>query len=206
MKLFRQISLFILILTFAGIAAAQDTGSVKGKVRSEDGDGIPQATIIARRDGKDVKSTETDGKGKFKMSGLIPGQYNLVFEKNGYSTGVLYNVEIRRKKTNDLGDRLILTVDQGTLTIVEANVFNQNGFSLYGAKVVIEEILSDGTTKKVASGVSSRDGGAIFRFPEKPAIYRVTASVKDVSVSKEIEVNEAAIYRTAITLDLSKDN
>lgn len=205
MKVLQKISFAILFcFVSCAVAFAQDTGSIKGKVRTTDGNGIAEVKITMRQDGKDLKSATTDSDGKFRLSDLASGRYNLVFEKDGFSSGILYNVEVRRKKTNNLKDRLILTVDLGTLIIVEASVFNQNGLSLDGAKVEIEEVFADGKTKKVGSGYSSRDGDVVFRFREKPTKYRVTASVKDISATKEIEVNEAAIYRTAITLDLSK--
>lgn len=208
MKVFQKISfLFIFSVLFFFCVSpvfAQETGSVKGKVRTESGDSIAGAKITVRLDGRDLKTATSDRKGEFRISELPPGSYNLLFEKTGFSSGVLYNVEIRKKKTNNLRDRLILKIDEGTLVIVEASVFNQNGFSLPGAKIEIEEILASGKTRRVGSGYSSRDGDAVFRFEEKPAKFRVTASVKDVSATKEIEVNEAAIYRTAITLDLSK--
>lgn len=207
MKVLQKISFALLFcFLFSAFAIAQETGSVKGKVRDQDGDKIAGAKITVRLDGKDLKSTTSDSKGEFRISDLAPDKYNLVFEKKGFSLGVLYNVEVRSKKINNLKDRLILSVDQGTLIIVEASVFNQNGFSLNGAKVEIEEVYSDGKTKKVGSGYSSQDGDIIFRFKERPTKYRVTASVKDITVTKEIEVHEAAIYRTAITLDLSKNS
>jgi hypothetical protein len=205
MKVIRKISLSLLLILFASIFAFAQTGSIIGKVRDPKGNSLEGVEVQARQDGKSIQSTETDKKGKFRLSGLQPGKYTLTFDKAGFSTGALRNVEVRAKGKNNLGDRLVMAVDQGTLIIVEASVYNQNGFSLYGAKVEIAEILSDGSTKKVGSGYSSKDGDIVFRFPEKPAKYRITASVKGLSASKELEVNEAAIYRTSITLDLSKD-
>ena len=203
--IFRNTALLFLTLVFAGSVCAQDTGSIKGKVRTSDGDGISDVSITVRKDGNDLKSMQTDKKGNFRMSGLDPGIYNVVFEKTGYSGGVLYDVEVRRKKTNNLGDRLVLTIDQGTLVILEASVFNQNGYVIRGAKVNVEEVLADGTTKKIGNGYTSEDGDIIFRFPENPTTYRITASLRGRSESKDVEVGYAAIYRTAITIDLSED-
>lgn len=204
----RSITFFAALaaLVFAVPLLAQDTGSIKGKVRTQKGDGIPGVTITVRQDGKDLRSEKTDKDGKFQMSGLRSGIYNVVFEKNGYSGGVLYDVEVRRKKTNNLGDRLVLTIDQGTLVIIEASVFNENGFVLPGARVIVEEVAEDGTRKEVDDGYSSGDGDVIFRFREKTVKYRVTASLKGISAFKEVEVASAGIYRTAISIDLSKDN
>ncbi len=193
-----------MIFAFSALAFAQDTGSVKGKIRTTSGDGIAEVTITARQKGEDVKSVTSDSKGNFVMSGLKAGLYNLVFTKSGYGQGVLYNIEIKNKKETDLGSRLVLTLDQGTLVIIKGSIFNQDGVSLFGAKVEVVRINSDGSTKKVGTGYSSEMGEFTFRFPKGAAKYRVTASVKGVSASKEIEVDDAAIYRLAITLDLKK--
>lgn len=194
----------VLILSTGLAVTAQDTGSIKGKVRTQKGKGIPDVTITVRQDGKNLRSVRTDDDGDFRMSGLRPGIYNVVFEKDGFAGGVLYDVEVRRKKTNNLGERLVLTVDQGTLVILEASVFNQDGFVLPGAKMRVEESFPDGRLEEVAEGYSSRDGDALFRFPRKQTVYRITATYRGVSAWKEVEVSSAAIYRTAITVDLSK--
>ncbi len=194
-------ALFILSVVFAH---AQETGGVKGKVRTAKGDGIAGANVIARANGADVKSAKSDADGKFVLDGLKPGIYNVVFDKSGYASGVKYNVEIKKNKTNDLGERLILLVDQGTQVIVKGSVFNQDGRSVGGAKVEIEKILSDGSTKKVGSGYTNISGEFTFRFPEGSEKYRVTASLKDATASKDLDVTSAAIYRLAINLKMDK--
>ncbi len=203
-----QKSIFLVFATFvfALAAAGQETGSVKGKVRTKDGKGIASATVTARKDGEDKQSTKTDKSGNFRLSDLPLGTYDIRFEKDGYTAGVIYEVIVKKKKTNNLRDRLILRIDDGTLILLEASVFNPNGLSLYGAKVVVEVIHDDGSSKEVASGYTSRDGDILFRFPVGATKYLVTASAKKAKASKTVEVNEAAIYRTAITLDLSEEN
>lgn len=203
MKKFVLSSLFLLLT--ASLAFAQNTGGIKGKVRDTKGKGISGVTITVRQKGEDLKSVKSDSKGEFVMDGLKPGLYNVVFEREGYGSGVLYNVEVQKKKTGDLGNRLVMRVDQGTLVIINGSVFNQFGGSVYGAKVEIERI-SGGSGKNVGSSYTSQSGEFIFRFPQKTDRFRITASAKGVSASKEIEVNEAAIYRLAITLELPADN
>jgi len=203
MKFYSRIILFFsafFALSFSVLA--QETGGVKGKVRTTKGDGIASATIIARQQSEDVKSTTSDAKGNFILENLKPGNYNLVFTKKGYSSGVLYNVEIKKKKTSDLGARLILSIDQGTQVIIKGSVFAADGRSVGGAKVEIEEISGDGAAKKVGSGVSNYSGEFTFRFSEGATKYRVTASMKNSTASKEVEVDSAAIYRLAITLEV----
>ena len=206
MRFFKRSISLAFIFGFLSLAAsAQENGGVRGKVRTTKGDGIACANVIARQNGADVKTAKSDGDGKFVLEGLKPGIYNIVFDKNGYASGVKYNVEIKKNKTNDLGDRLILVVDQGTQVIVKGSVFNQDGRSVGGAKVEIERILSDGSTKKVGSGYTNISGEFTFRFPEGAEKYRITAALKDATASKDLEVTSAAIYRLAISLKTSKE-
>lgn len=203
MKFLKIIVLFIFLISISGLTIfAQNSGGAKGKVRTPRGDGLAGATITARQDGEDVKSVTSDSKGNFKLSGLKPGLYNFVFEKSGYATGVKYDIRVENNKEVNLGDRLVLTVDKGTQVIINGSVYNQAGFGIYGAKIEIEKLSADGTAKKVTSGYSSEFGEFNFRFPQGAARFRVTASVKGVSASKEIEVENPAVYRLAITLDL----
>lgn len=196
---------FLLISLFAfsgGLALAQETGGVKGKVRTSDGDGIPGATVTARQNGKDLKTVAADKNGKFALDELKPGTYNLVFEKPGYSSGVLFKVEIKRKKTADLGSRLIMNIDQGTLAIIRGSVFTESGRSIYGAKVKLEKLLNDGSAKEIGDSIyTSQSGEFVFRQPDEKAKYRVTVFMKDSSAAKEVEIDGAAIYRLSIILE-----
>lgn len=212
MKIYSKFLLTLALCALSCIAiSAQDTGGVKGKVRSTRNGIIENADVTARRDGKDVKTVNTDSKGEFAMNGLPVGEYNFVVSKNGYATGVKYNVEIKKNKIRDLGDRLILAVDQGTQVIIRGVVFDEQGRSVRGANIDIEKKQSDGSYKKVGATTSSygveplSTGEFVFRFPESgEAEYRITASAKDVSATKEINVSTAAVYRLALTLKIKE--
>ncbi len=207
MRIFKQTAVFAILLAFSALTvfAQAATGGAKGKVRNAKGDGIPGATITARLTGKDIKSVKSDAKGNFELTGLEPGVYNFVFEKSGYGAGVKYNVEIKSKSVVNLGDNLALMQDQGTLVLINGSVYNQDGRSITGAKIEIERINADGSTKKVGSGYTSVSGEFTFRQPEGAATFRVTATMKGVKGSKEITVDSAGVYRLAITLNLAKE-
>ena len=198
------ISSLFLVLS-ASFAFAQSKGGLKGKVRDTKGKAISGATITVRQKGEDLKTVKSDSKGEFVMEGLKTGIYNVVFEKEGFGTGILYNVQVEKNKTGNLGNRLVMRVDQGTLVIINGSVFNQFGGSIYGAKVEVERITGS-MTKNVGSSYTSQSGEFIFRFPEKADRFRVTATAKGVSASKEVEVNGAAVYRLALTLELPVKN
>lgn len=193
-----------LLAVFAVHSAAQESG-VKGKVRAASGKGIPNASVTVRQDGKDLRTVRSDARGDFRISGLRPGVYSIVFDARGYAAGLLADVEVK-KGIRDLGDRLILAVDRGTLVFVRGSVFTKEGVSLPGARVELALVNADGTTRKLASDVTSVSGEFSFRRPEGPAKLRVTAKYKGVSGSKDVEVDTAAIYRTALTLDIPQQD
>ena len=196
-----QIAL-IAIVAFTSSALAQ-SGGVKGKVRSNKGSGIPNATVTARQSGKDIKTAKADAKGSFQLTGLGSGVYTLVFDANGYQSGLLQGVEVKGG-VRDLGDRLILMPDQGTQVIINGSVFYKEGTSLGGAKIEIERQNADGSWKKVTTLYTTIQGEFTFRQPEAAAKFRITAKYKGAEGSKEVEVDTAAIYRLAITLDISR--
>lgn len=185
-------------------ALAQNTGGLKGKVRTRAGLGIAGASVAVRQKGEDLKSVMADSKGFFTISGLEPGFYNMVFDAKGYASGVLYNVEVKKKKVSDLGDRLMLSSDQGTQVIVKGSVFFKEGTSITGAKVELEKINGDGSTQKIGSTMTNISGEFTFRRPEGSAKFRVTAKFNGVTAMKDLDVAEAAIYRLALTLETSR--
>lgn len=212
MKHLSKIFLFVTLLAAAcAPALAQATGGAKGKVRTTRNVAIDGVKITARKDGKDIKTTTTDKNGAFELIGLEPGDYNLVFDKEGFNSGVFYNLEIKKNKIRDLGNRLVLRPDEGTQVIIRGIVFDRNGRSVRGANIEIQKKQPDGTYQTLRTTTSSygaeplATGEFVFRFPEQGATeFRVLATAKGVTTSKEISVNSAAVYRLALTLNLEQ--
>jgi len=203
----RNILLLFLLSAVCLLPSVYAQGGIKGKVRNNKGNGIGGATVSARLDGKDVKTVTADSKGNFLMEGLKSGTYNISFDADGYAMGVKFGVEIKNGSIRDLGDRLILSVDQGTLLIVKGSVFFKEGTSLTGAKIEIERVNNDGSTKSLGSTYSNYSGEFSFRPPPGVTKVRITARYKGVEGSKEIaDMVNAGIYRTAITLDVSRSD
>lgn len=194
-------ALLLSAFCFLPSAYGQTTGALKGKVKNMNGDGINGATITARLGGKDIRTTKSSSKGEFLLDGLEAGTYNLVFDARGYSSGVKYGVEVKSGKTRDLGGNLILLVDRGTQVIVNGSVYYKDGTSLAGAKVDIERI--EGGSRRLTM-FASESGEFTFRQAEGRAKYRITATHKGISATKEIEVDNAAIYRLSLILDLER--
>ncbi len=193
----------VMLVFLASIASAQ-TGGLKGKVRTNSGNGIANASVTVRKDGKDLKSANANSSGNFVIEGIEPGTYNLVVDAKGYASGVLHNVEVKKNKVRDLGDRLMLNIDRGSQVILQGSVFFREGTSVTGAKVEVEKINADGSTSRIGTMRTNIRGEFTVRQPDEPAKYRVTATYNGVSGTKEIQADNAAVYRLAITLDLSR--
>lgn len=202
----RLVGLLLLSVLFLTPALAQSTGGVKGKIRNLRGDKLGSVTVTARKSSQDIRSVKSDSKGEFVMDGLEPGVYDIVFEANGYSSAVKNNVQVKQKKIADLGDRLFLSVDKGTQVIVNGSVFFKDGTSVTAAKVDVEKVRSDGSTVKVGSVYTNIYGEFVFRQPQGAAKYRMTVKYKDTTASKEIDVESAAVYRLAISLDITRQD
>lgn len=191
----------LLALLLACFCTAQ-SGGLKGKVRTNAGDGIANASVTAAREGRDIKSAKSVADGSFEIKGLDPGFYTIRVEASGYSTGTRPGIEVKNKM-RDLGDRLFLRVDQGTQVILRGSVFFKEGTSVTRAKVELEKVNADGSFKRIGSAETDVSGEFIFRQPDGAARYRITAKYNGVTGAKEISVENAAVYRLAITLPLS---
>lgn len=197
--------LFIFAFFALATSSLAQSGGVKGKVRAPNGKGIANATISISKDGKEVKSGTADEKGEFSITGLSSGKYNISFDADGYSAGTLHGVVVENGIRN-LGDRLILSLDRGNFVFVQGSVFFKEGASVTGAKVELEQVNDDGSTKSLGSTYSNSSGEFSFRRSPGVAKYRVTAKLKGVSATKDVEIEEPAIYRVSLMLNMSRDD
>ena len=192
----------VLTLLAIGVAPGQDKdkslGTIKGKIRVETG--TPAGvTVVVRRGETEVTRVETQKGGDFTISRLTPGVYGLTFRKPGLSIGTIEEVEVKAGKTRSLGDRLILTVDEGSIAFLSGAVFSPDGRSVPNAKVELARILDDGSTKKIDGRLTTETGSFKFRLSPDAAKYRVTVKTNGSQpVTKDVEIDGAAVYRVAL--------
>ncbi|HZI60856.1 MAG TPA: carboxypeptidase-like regulatory domain-containing protein [Pyrinomonadaceae bacterium] len=194
----------LLSLLIAGVALGQDKdkslGSIKGKVRVETG--TPAGvTVVVRRGQIEVTRVQTEKGGDFKVGRLNPGIYGLTFRKAGLSIGTIEEVEVKAGKTRSLGDRLVLTVDEGSLAFLSGSVFSADGRSVPNAKVELARVLEDGSAKKIDGRLTTETGSFKFRLSPDAAKYRVSVKPDGAEpVSTDVQVDGAAVYRVALNL------
>jgi hypothetical protein len=191
-----------LILCSAISAMAQDgaTGSIKGKVRVEQG--TAEGVVVVLRQGeREISRTTSGKKGDFVISRITPGTYGLSFRKPGLSVGLIDEIEVRAGKTRTLGDRLVLSIDQGSLVYIRGSVFTEAGLSAPGVRVELAKVLGDGSVKKLDARISDRTGQFVFILPPELATYRLSLKAEGVQpASEDIAVDGAAVYRKALTI------
>jgi hypothetical protein len=206
MRFTKTLSILAVMLLAAFLAYSQDksTGGIKGKVRVEVGspNGI---TVVIREGERELRHVSTDKNGEFTISGIAPGVYGLTFRKPGLSIGAIENIEVKAGKMRSLGDRLVLTIDEGSIAFIRGSVFNGDGRSVPNAKVELARILEDGTAKKIDGRLTTETGSFVFRLSPEVAKYRVTLKQERAEpVSKDIEVDGAAVYRVALSMPPSQ--
>ena len=201
MKFAKFAALFVVLAAFSVAAVAQEksNGTIKGKVRVEKGSAAGVAVILRQKD-HEVRRAETDRKGEFTLARVPAGTYGLTFRKAGLAVGSIENVEVKAGKTRSLGDHLFLEVDEGAIAFIRGSVFSEGGRSVPGVRVELARIVSDTSMDKLDSRITGETGEFVFRVPPEAAKYRVTLKAdKAESVSKDVEVDSALVYRVALT-------
>ena len=202
MRFKKTVFVLATIIATAGISLAQDksVGAIKGKVRVETGTPA-DVTVVVRRGETEVTRLTTNKNGEFLVARLAPGKYGLTFRKPGLSIGTIEDVEVKAGKTRSLGDRLVLTIDEGSIAFLSGSVFNATGRSVPNAKVELARIQDDGTTKKIDGRITTETGSFKFRLSPEPGKYRVSVKTDGSEpVSKDVDIDGAAVYRVALNL------
>jgi hypothetical protein len=200
---FRKTSfaLLLLVLAVSSVPAQDKTvGGIKGRVRVEVGspNGV---TVVLRRGEKQLSQATTDKNGEFQISRLPPGIYGLTFRKPGLSVGTIEDVEVKAGKIRTLGDRLVLTIDDGSIAFIKGSVFTAAGRSVANAKVELSRILENGTTKKIDGRLTNETGSFVFRLSPEVAKYRVSLKADGGDpITRDVDIDGPAVYRVALSL------
>jgi hypothetical protein len=184
-------------LTIPGLAQDKTTGAIKGKVRVEKGSPSGVAVVLLEGD-REVSRTMTDKRGDFFVSHVPPGTYSVKFRKAGLSVGTIDDVKVNAGQTRPLGDRLFLTIDEGSLAFIRGSVFGEDGRSVPGVRVDLERVAGE-NVRKLDSRVTGETGEFVFRLPPDAARYRVILKADGTEpASKDVDVEMAAVYRVAL--------
>lgn len=201
MRLIKSSAALTLLLLLSLTCFAQDksTATIKGKVHVEKGSAAGVAVIALQGD-REVTRTTSDRKGDFVMARVPPGTYSIKFRKAGLAVGTIDDVTVKAGQTRTLGDKLYLTVDEGSIVFIRGSVFSEEGRSVPGVRVELARVISDNAIHKLDSRVTGETGEFVFRLPPDPGKYRLTLKADGTEAStKDVEVESAAVYRVSLT-------
>jgi hypothetical protein len=98
--------------THQGAIVASGFGVMTGTVTDRSGGIIPGATVVVNRGNARVSSAITDRTGRYRLPGLDPGQYQLVFTLSGFKTLTYSGVNV----TGGMETVLNATMEVGSLS------------------------------------------------------------------------------------------
>ena len=81
----KRLAVFVTLLFTVSFAYAQSQGTIKGKMLDkETGEPLPFANVVVMKGGQQVAGAQTDFDGKFTVTGLSAGTYDLIAKYVGY--------------------------------------------------------------------------------------------------------------------------
>ena len=195
----------VLCAIFTGSAFGQ-SGSIKGKVREQNGRSLEDVLVRASnaRNKESRFEIKSDSKGEFTFPELPAGEYSLSFEKQGFKTFTTRKLEVASGDTIKLSRVIEMAREGESYSVIRGAVFHGAGFTLRNAIVTLERI--DGI-KKLKQDAVSQDGGEFaFRLKAEKARYRITAMAKGFQpASLEIEIESDEVRNIALTLQQEKN-
>ena len=109
---FPRVVLFLLLAACTGIALGQVVvvGVLSGQVKDETGAALPGATVTIVSVERGVSATRTtDSTGRWRLSEVQPGRYNVTVSLSGFTTITSTNNVVENQKTTDVDFTLKLT-------------------------------------------------------------------------------------------------
>ncbi|HEX7253175.1 MAG TPA: carboxypeptidase-like regulatory domain-containing protein, partial [Thermoanaerobaculia bacterium] len=73
------------IVAASTVLRAEETGSIAGRVTDETGAGLPGVLVEASSSAGEAKPVSTDRDGRYEISGLHAGAYDLSFRRPGFA-------------------------------------------------------------------------------------------------------------------------
>ncbi|MPY86294.1 MAG: carboxypeptidase regulatory-like domain-containing protein [Luteitalea sp.] len=114
----RVAALAMFVLVPAAVASAQYRAGIQGAVTDPSGARIPDATVtLVNQETGLSRTTVTSASGVYSIAGLVPGQYIVTVEKEGFAAEVLENVGVRAEVMHTVDVALEVGGAQDTVTV-----------------------------------------------------------------------------------------
>ncbi len=92
----------VVLVLFSVQLYAQTSGVLKGQVRDNNGEPVPQANVVLQVDGNNTQfGTSTDEYGEYIIINISPGSYDLLISAVGYRQQLIQGVDINVNQTTN---------------------------------------------------------------------------------------------------------
>lgn len=145
---YRAVLSLLLVVAFAvpPVAAVQDTATVVGTVRDEQGGVLPGATVTARNTNTGFSRVAvSDAEGRYRLPALPPGPYELTAELSGFGTSV------RRGVTLALGAEVVISFDMRLAGLAEAVTVTADSPVVETTTAAVQKVISRETIEILPS-------------------------------------------------------
>lgn len=150
----------LLAMSFAAAAFAQNS-QISGRVLDPSQAGLPSAKVSATRvETGDRRETKTSGEGYYAFPSLVPGQYQISVEKEGFAARTISSVTVETGQTSAVD----VTLDLGQVAesvTVEAAVPQLQAETSAVTKLVTSQAITDMPLLDRRSGQLTRLNGFI---------------------------------------------
>jgi len=201
-------SALAIVCLLPAIVAAQQKGTLKGKIEDHKGKPIAGAQIrVLRSRDRSSKETTTDQAGGYSFE-LEPDDYSISFDAEGFQGGSMIRMQQVEEGKETTVKTIRLDKVKARTSLIRGAVFDIDGRSLPGAKVKLIRVPTaeeDKDHKHVDSlkldYTSNSRGEFAFRVPARRARYQVTASLGGYKPeTKVVEVQEDEAVPLAFSL------
>lgn len=185
-------------LTLQNQSAGNQSGGLRGKVRTRKGRPLAGVTIRATSKDRQYETTSTT-QGDFSFTELVPDDYTMAFVKGGYKTFTTRQLTVAPGETVRLSKPIEMAEEGAPYSIIRGAVLQGPGFTLPNAIVLLERV--DGRRKTKMETISHEGGEFAFRLRAESATYRVTARAEGFEpASLEITIENDEVRNVALTL------
>ncbi len=166
--MFRTLLLAVAALLITGVAAAQNFGTIQGKVTEEStGEPVMFCSVLLTKGGQQAGFTETDLDGNYSIGNLDPGEYEVEFAFLGYTTQKVENVRVTAGRVISVNMQLSegLLLDEVVVTAYEVPLVEQDnttqGKTITGKEIRALPLKDVNAIAASTAGVSTIDGEAV---------------------------------------------
>ena len=169
----------VILVLFSVQLYAQTSGVLKGQVKDNNGEPVPQANVVLQLDGNNTQfGTSTDEYGEYIIINISPGIYDLLISAVGYRRQLIQGVEI---SVNQTTNRDPVRLEPGSNTL-EAVTFTDKRKKIDTDRVGTERTIDVGNISELS--VSSVDDIMALQ----PGVTNVGGEIR-VRGSRSNEVN-----------------